>query len=31
MIVHNYGLGDTYLGMGDPAFSINSTAVFIFR
>ena len=30
MIVRNYGLGDTYLGMILP-FAINSTAVFIFR
>lgn len=30
MIVRNYGLGDTYIGMIVP-FAINSTAVFIFR
>ena len=30
MIVRNYGLADTYLGMILP-FAINSTAVFIFR
>ena len=30
MIVRNYGLGDSYLGMILP-FAINSTAVFIFR
>src|SRR5450631_263397 len=30
MIVRNYGLGDSYLGMIAP-FAINSTAVFIFR
>jgi len=30
MIVRNYGLGDTYVGMILP-FAINSTAVFIFR
>ncbi len=30
MIVRNYGLGDTYIGMILP-FAINSTAVFIFR
>lgn len=30
LIVRNYGLGDSYLGMIAP-FAINSTAVFIFR
>jgi multiple sugar transport system permease protein len=30
MIVRNYGLGDSYLGMIAP-FAINSTAVFVFR
>jgi len=30
MIVRNYGLGDTYLGMILP-FAVNATAVFIFR
>jgi len=30
MIVRNYGLGDSYMGMILP-FAINSTAVFIFR
>ncbi|GAB3518438.1 carbohydrate ABC transporter permease [Arthrobacter monumenti] len=30
LIVRNYGLGDTYLGMIVP-FAINSTAVFVFR
>ena len=30
IIVRNYGLGDSYLGMIAP-FAINSTAVFIFR
>ena len=30
LIVRNYGLADTYLGMILP-FAINSTAVFIFR
>ena len=30
LIVRDYGLGDTYLGMILP-FAINSTAVFIFR
>jgi multiple sugar transport system permease protein len=30
LIVRDYGLGDTYLGMIAP-FAINSTAVFIFR
>ena len=30
MIVRNYGLADSYLGMILP-FAINSTAVFIFR
>lgn len=30
LIVRNYGLGDSYLGMIAP-FAINSTAVFVFR
>ena len=30
MVVRNYGLGDSYLGMIAP-FAINSTAVFVFR
>jgi len=30
LIVRNYGLGDSYLGMVAP-FAINSTAVFVFR
>ena len=30
LIVRNYGLADTYLGMILP-FAINSTAVFVFR